>query len=51
MITLRDSILTRSAHDRGAALVFLDVEGPAEEAVYLRFGFVRAGERVWISRH
>lgn len=45
------SMLTRSAHDRGAVLVFLDVEGPAEEAVYLRVGFIRAGERVWISRH
>jgi predicted GNAT family acetyltransferase len=44
------SALTRSAHDRGAVLVFLDVEGPAEEAVYLRAGFTRAGERVWISR-
>lgn len=43
------SVLTRSAHDRGAVLVFLDVEGPAEEAVYLRVGFTRAGERTWMS--
>lgn len=44
------SLLTRSAHDRGARLVFLDVEGPAEEAVYLRVGYARAGERVWLSK-
>jgi GNAT superfamily N-acetyltransferase len=45
------SMLTRAAHDRGAVLVFLDVEGPAEEAVYLRAGFTRAGERAWMSLH
>lgn len=43
------SMLTRSAHDRGAVLVFLDVEGPAEEAVYVRAGYSRAGERRWMS--
>ncbi|MEZ0093606.1 GNAT family N-acetyltransferase [Streptacidiphilus sp. EB129] len=45
------SLLTRAAHDGGAGLVFLDVEGPAEELVYLRAGFARAGERAWVSLH
>jgi len=43
------SLLTRSAHERAAALVFLDVVGPAEEAVYLRAGYRRSGERVWYT--
>lgn len=44
------ALLTRSAHGSGAMLVFLDVEGPREEVVYLRAGFTRAGERVWITK-
>ncbi|WP_210415869.1 GNAT family N-acetyltransferase [Humibacter ginsenosidimutans] len=44
------SRLAKAAHHVGATTVFLDVEGPAEEAVYLRAGFTRAGERTWISR-
>jgi GNAT superfamily N-acetyltransferase len=43
------ALLTRSAHKRGTELVFLDVVGPAEEAVYLRAGYTRFGERVWYT--
>jgi len=43
------SLLTRSAHERAAELVFLDVVGPAEDAVYLRAGYRRSGDRVWYT--
>ena len=44
------SRLTELAFGNGAELVFLDVEHPAEERIYVRLGYERGAERVWMSR-
>jgi len=40
--------LAAAAHDRGVRLVWLEA-APEEERIYLRAGFVVAGQKLWIS--
>src|SRR6266542_1767055 len=43
------ALLTRSAHARGARLVWLEPAGEREAAVYARVGFRPDGHKLWIS--
>jgi ribosomal protein S18 acetylase RimI-like enzyme len=42
--------LTRTAHDGGATLVWLEAGGAAEQRVYERAGYTTIGEKLYLSR-
>ena len=43
------ALLTRTAHERGARLVWLEPAGEREAALYARVGFRPDGHKLWIS--
>src|SRR6266511_1954076 len=44
------AFLTRTAHDRGADMVWLEAAGPGEQRVYERVGYRKVGEKLYLSR-
>jgi GNAT superfamily N-acetyltransferase len=44
------ALLTTSAHERGAPLVWLEPAGEREARIYAGVGFTASGEKLWISR-